>query len=520
MNENYELLLGNMTAHPKWKTLGTFPGKMSALAINDRELIAADENGNLWKSKLVKSLSWTKSGTATGVTDLAVNGTALYAISTNGELLRYQPNGEWLRIAIPNGLTYKQHINNIAVSNGRLYGIDSSGIVYRAQHRSDGQLRTTAISISTGGQRVVIAAIDLCGFNGPFINVVKAVIHKKYHLPPEAVMINASHTHFAPVSQNWLAWAPHGAAPDSSYLYGTVKPAIITAIVNAIKAEAPASIRFGRGKTAIGANRSLPEATAVYDSDVDVLAVMYKNKPGADVLFLHGCHQVFLNEGEEGVTVSANYPAVARTVLNNQPGINRSLFMQGCAGDINPVDADHRVTGNKLAFSVHEVLKGSGLQPVSGAVNYYIDSTNFDVTPWAKDKLETFKQQNSGHEGDVGAEKNIRWANAMLEQQLAGTMLKQMPVYVQTVNIGNWKLVGLSRETVTDYSLGIKKLWPGKMVSVAGYRNDVSSYLPSSKHIKAGTYEGNESFFWYGQPNTFPENVYEVIVNAIKTKNR
>lgn len=108
----------------------------------------------------------------------------------------------------------------------------------------------------------------------------------------------------------------------------------------------------------------------------------------------------------------------------------------------------------------------------------------------------------------------------MLEQQRAGIMLKQMPVYVQTINIGNWKLVGLSRETVTVYSLGIKKLWPGKMVSVAGYCNDVSSYLPSSKHIKASTYQGNESFFSYGQPNTFPENVYEVIVNAIKTKNR
>ena len=95
-----------------------------------------------------------------------------------------------------------------------------------------------------------------------------------------------------------------------------------------------------------------------------------------------------------------------------------------------------------------------------------------------------------------------------------------MPVYIQTFNIGNWKLIGLSREAVTDYSLGIKKLWPGKMVSVAGYCNDVSSYLPTSLHIKAGTYEGFGSFFWYAQPSIFPESVYETVIDKVKNENR
>jgi len=63
-------------------------------------------------------------------------------------------------------------------------------------------------------------------------------------------------------------------------------------------------------------------------------------------------------------------------------------------------------------------------------------------------------------------------------------------------------------------------LWPDKLVTVAGYCNDVSSYLPTSRHIKAGVYEGYDSFFWYGQPNIFPENVYETIIESIKSKNR
>ena len=96
-------------------------------------------------------------------------------------------------------------------------------------------------------------------------------------------------------------------------------------------------------------------------------------------------------------------------------------------------------------------------------------------------------------------------------------MPKSMPVYVNTLNIGNWKLVGFSRETTTGYGLGVKSFRPGKLVSVAGYTNDVSSYLPTHMHIEAGTYEGKDSFFWYGMPCIFPKNVDEIILNRVKS---
>ena len=55
-----------------------------------------------------------------------------------------------------------------------------------------------------------------------------------------------------------------------------------------------------------------------------------------------------------------------------------------------------------------------------------------------------------------------------------------MPVYIHTINIGNWKLVGLSREAVTQYGIEIRRLWPDQPVSVVGYTNDVSSYFTRS----------------------------------------
>ncbi len=108
----------------------------------------------------------------------------------------------------------------------------------------------------------------------------------------------------------------------------------------------------------------------------------------------------------------------------------------------------------------------------------------------------------------------------MLKYLKEGTMPLSLPVYVHTINIGNWKLVGFSRETTTGYSFGVKNMWPGKMVSVAGYTNDVSSYLPTHMHIEDRGYEGLDSFFWYGSPNVFPVNVDDIILSEIKDLKR
>lgn len=495
------------------------PKNSNSFAILKHDLVIIDQNDVLWKATKEKNLSWQKIGLAPNIIDLVVHHDQLYGLTGDNEILRYQPNADWLRIAIKNGLTYKQDIKRIAVFKEHLYGIDATNTVLIAQHKTDNNLTAHALAVKSGHEHVVLVSLDLCGFDGSFISEVKEVIEKKYHIPSSAILVNASHTHFAPVSQKWTTWGPHCQKPDSTYLYGTVKPAIIASIGAAIKSEKDANIYFGRGVTAIGANRSLKDAPIPYDKDVDVLKVVYKNEAASDVLFMHGCHPVFLNQNEQGITISANYPAVTRDLLSKDPHINNSMFIQGCAGDINPVDADHHVTGSKLASAVQNVLADE-MTAVTGGINHYLDTINFPVTPWPKEKLEAFKQQNSGHDGDVGAEKNVRWADLMLHYEKTDATPKQMPVYVQTVNIGNWKLVGLSREVVTEYSLGIKKLWPDQLVSVAGYTNDVSSYLPTRRHIQAGVYEGNDSFFWYGQPNIFPEHVYETIINSIKAKNR
>ncbi len=444
----------------------------------------------------------------------------LIALTNKDELYRLDAsdkNAEWIRFATYNNLSYKVNLKSIAVFKEKLYGLSKDNKVYSASHQTEGDLTVKAVAISDDHESVVIVGTDLCGFNGNFITSIKQEVFKKYGVRPEAILINASHTHFAPSTQDWTTWGNH-QLPDTLYLNGVVRPAILKAIAQALKNRKPSLLSFGRGKTAIGHNRTLSGTDVPYDNAVDVLQIESMRDHTKSLVFLTGCHPVSSNSGTEGFTLSANYPGEARKVLEKETGIKSALFIQGCGGDINPVSSDHNKTGRDLAMDVKLILKGS-MQQLNGRINFHLDSVNFPVKKWSREHIMAFKKENEKAVNDVYAEKNVRWAKLMEKLDDENKMPSTMPVYLQTLNIGNWKLIGLSRETVTEYGLGIKKLWPDQLVSVAGYCNDVSSYLPTSRHIKAGVYEGLDSFFWYGQPSVFPLDVYETIINRIKSKN-
>ena len=157
---------------------------------------------------------------------------------------------------------------------------------------------------------------------------------------------------------------------------------------------------------------------------------------------------------------------------------------------------------------------------IRGELSWSWDSVLIPIKAWDKEKIKNFKEENSGQAGNLEAEKNVRWADLMLKRYEENCMPVNMPVYVQTLRIGNWKLVGLSREAVTEYGIAIRNIWPDQLVSVAAYCNDVPSYLPTDPHIRAADYEGYGSFFWYGQPACFPKNILPIIVEKIKINNR
>lgn len=523
LNSNREILETETKGSIKWKKVGNSDKSATKIATADGILYASGPGVIFWKSNLSeKSFDWKNSEAPAGIISLTASEDKLYALTGEGVIYKCEPsisNMKWLKMAYRNGETIKQEIAHITILNGRLYSIGKDNNLYIGEQRTEGNLTSRALAIKNGNNKVVIINIDVCGLDDEFTGIIKEEIHKNTGIPGKAVFINSSHTHFAPVSQNWLTWQEPNQRPDSIYLNKTLRNGLIQSVEKALASLQPAEIYFGRGKTDIGYNRSLKDHPELYDSAVDVIKVVYPSNKSESYLFIAACHPVFSTAGTLHYTISANYPGVARQLVERRTGTSNSLFLQGTAGDINPRDNGENISGEKLASEVIAVLNRP-MEKITGPVSFFLDTINVPIKPWTKEEIVSYKQVNEEKPGDIYAEKNVKWSNLMLKYYEDGIMPTALPVYVQTFNIGNWKLVGFSRETTTEYGFGVKNMWPDKLVSVAGYTNDVSSYLPTRKHIELNNYEGLDSFFWYGSPAVFPMDVYEIIVNEIKKNSR
>lgn len=527
INANGELLKTKVKSGHQWKKIGTVDLAIAVIAAYKNQLFGASENGSLWSANLSGNrIEWIKvetiSNSINHIVSLTANNRKLYALTSDDVIYQCEPgtkDSKWLKTAYRNGESIKEDIKQIAVFSDRLFGISKENILCRGEHRSEGNITARAMAIKSNETTVVIVNVDVCGLNDVFTGTIKHEIFLKDHLPAAAIFINSSHTHFAPVTQNWLTWQEPNQLPDSIYLYSTVKNGILNAIENALKTMVPAELSFGRGAADLGYNRSLKDHPEIYDNAVDVVKADYTGKNSESYLFLASCHPVFSTAGKLHYTISANYPGVARKLIEERTGTSNSLFLQGTAGDINPIDDGEYITGEKLSNEVIAIL-GRPMTKIAGPITCYLDTINLPVKPWTMEEIDAYRAENIDKKGDVYAEKNVKWCDLMVKYYHEGTMPKYMPVYINTINIGNWKLVGFSRETTTGYGLGVKSFWPDKLISVAGYTNDVSSYLPTHMHIEEGTYEGKDSFFWYGMPCIFPKNVDEIILNRIKSLER
>lgn len=506
-----------------WKKLDSPKPLTAVTGFNGNLYATASDNQLMVSNHLEKKMSWRNLGNIEGIISLTTDGRQLYAINDRDTLWSFKPNLNSFsrqQLGRNNSFNYNIHVKNLAVVNSRLYAVSGEGDLYYGAQTTMNNLSARAVAIKRAEKTVVLVGVDVCGINYSLTQEVKAAILKSKGIPASAILINASHTHFAPVTQAWTTWGEFYHVPDSAYLNNIVKKRMIQVIEQAVDAVSPSDIYIGRGDTHIGHNRRAnqnPEKP--YDTTLDVIKILDLNKKTSTVLFSAGCHPVSKNEDLESFTISANYPAISRTLVEDKMDVKQAMFLQGCAGDINPVSLSYVETGTALAQDVVKVLK-SPMQKLSGNISFFLDSMSIPVKPMSVKEVQEFKEKNTVPAGNVDAEKNVRWANLMLDRYAKGTVKNTLPEYIQTINIGKWKYIGLSREAVTEYGPAIRKIWPGQAITVSGYCNDVSSYLPIGWHIKTGVYEGNGSFFWYGQPGIPPINVLELITDKIKSLNR
>ncbi len=122
--------------------------------------------------------------------------------------------------------------------------IVNGGMTGRMVDTVDNRIHARAIVISDGEEQIAIVVVDSCMMPRPLLDSAKKIAALKTRIPPENMLISATHTHSAPSSMGCL-----GSNPDENYVPFLIKK-LVEAIVAAQKNLEPAQAGFNSADAA------------------------------------------------------------------------------------------------------------------------------------------------------------------------------------------------------------------------------------------------------------------------------
>ena len=393
------------------------------------------------------------------------------------------------------------------------------------KHPSEGVLQelwAKALAIEDSkGARVVIVTTDLIGLPRNISDVVAARIQKEYGLDRAHLTLNSSHTHTGPLIRRNLELmfdlSPEERETVNEYATKLIEH-LVSVVGAALKDLAPANLSFGNGSATFAINRRQATAKGVKigenpkgptDPDVPVLKVTGPDGKLRAVLFGYACHNTTLTG--QFYKISGDYAGFAQSAIEKtNPGAT-AMFMMLCGADQNPnprskleLAGQH---GQALAAEVERVL-AQNLERVHGSIRAAFQIVELGFAPNTRETYESRLNETNVW--------RVRHAKAMIADYDAGHPIRRYPYPVQAIQFGkDLTLLALGGEVVVDYALRVKREYGSKGIIVAGYSNDVMSYIPSLRVLKEGGYEPDTSMIYYGLPGPYDEDVEERIVSTI-----
>ena len=327
------------------------------------------------------------------------------------------------------------------------------------------------------GGRVVIVTMDLIGVPQAIRRAVAARVEKEFQLPPEALLLNASHTHSGPSLRTAEPTEKDVAARPLvreafEYTQG-LQDKLVAVIGKSLAELQPARLTWNRARCGFAMNRRrdyslppedpnsklAPNPNGPVDQEVPALRVESPDGTLRAVLFGYACHNTCLGFFH----YCGDYAGYAQEYLQaNRPGFT-ALFLMGCGGDQNPYP---RRSGVVPGVSDLELTQQHG-RSLANAVEMAMS-----VNPRA-------------------IRGPIRAAYEEISLDFANASRPAHDYPVQVIHLGgDLVIAALGSEVVVDYSLRLKRELAGPAaVWVAGYSNDYTGYMPSLRVQKEGGYE-------------------------------
>jgi len=377
-------------------------------------------------------------------------------------------------------------------------------------------VRALALEDGTGSSAAIVT-FDLLMIDRGMADAIADRCRERFGLGRDRLLLNVSHTHSGPVAGRVLMTMYDLDASQSEIVRQYTENAIdraVEAVGTAIRAMKPATASFGQSLAGIAVNRRRSPIFAgvpggPVDSDVPVLCV---RNPGGKILAVvvgYACHASALND----YLISNDWQGYALDEIDRaHPGVV-SFFLQGCGGDCNAFprrgEALARDHGKVLAAAVEEVLNGK-MAPVAGALRSAFDRVEIPF----KHPLTREELQQRLSDPDVHVRVFAKHMLSRLGRADRTEASYPYPILVWRFG-GEFTLVALGGEVVVDYALRLKRQYGFDRTWVAGYSNEVMSYIPSRRILDEGGYESDASMIYYGRPGRYDDSVEEIIVGKV-----
>ena len=372
------------------------------------------------------------------------------------------------------------------------------------------------------GGRLVFVTMDLIGIPRTLRKSLESRARAEWKLNPESLVLNASHTHCGPefrFAKTNADDGDFGRAAQGEIFGRSLEEKIVKIIGNAIDNLKPCKLSHSFARCGFAMNRRLPSNGDFRNSpypegpvDHEVPALRINDMDGKlkAVLFGYACHNTTLGFYQ----FCGDYAGFAQQYLEEDHPGAIALFMTGCGGDQNPYPRGTlelaQKHGRSLATAVEAAL-ATTMKPLNGRLKGELAEIDLQYAPApTKDEFSKRLQSKDSYE--------VAHAKRMLTRLEKGEKLPTIyPYPVQVIGLGDGlTMVALGGEVVVDYSLRLKKEIKGGAVWVSGYSNDVMGYIPSTRVLKEGGYEGGGAMrFSSTHPGPWADTTEEKIIEKV-----
>jgi hypothetical protein len=389
--------------------------------------------------------------------------------------------------------------------------IGSGMVGFAGRGASEGvhdDLTATALALSDGERGLMLVALDLLYLPAGLVGQIRAAVAERAGLPPDAVHLLCSHTHYGPeVGSD----SDPPADAVASYRDDLTRK-IAGAAGAAWDGRQEARLAFAAGESRIGINRRerKPDGQIVLgqnpagpvDRRLDVLRLDTPEGAPLATIVSFACHPV--SQSGRMTQLSADFPGRMRAAAEGLTG-SPCVFIQGAAGNINPVQMEHRYEparrlGTILGAAVVQAYEEAAPEPAEVVATLRADlelpAMSFPTVEEGRQAVAALEAEHQ-RLTDAGASSGSLWwcerrlqrAKAMLESRESGKPLPTIPAEVSAFRIGPLAAVTVPGELFCEIGMRIKAASPFPHTLIAGYANGSVGYLPTAEAYPEGGYE-------------------------------